>query len=114
MRISDWSSDVCSSDLARIARSAGIAEDQYVLQFRAYGRDGVMGLHEPLRDAPIHELGLIIDLVGRTQERSEERRVGQEWVWTCLSRWTPTNSKTKPINRYDNTDMRWNKSEIIS
>src|SRR3546814_15508705 len=31
----------------------------------------------------------------RPQARSEERRVGKEWVSTCRSRWVPSHSKKK-------------------
>src|SRR3546814_6525397 len=67
MRISDWSSDVCSSDLP--------LADQEIVE---------------------HLVGLLVDdrdPVGRAQRhegvRSEERRVGKECVSTCRSRWSP-------------------------
>src|SRR3546814_10692289 len=62
MRISDWSSDVCSSDLP--GSKATIADLDFV---RAQGWD--------------------IDL--KAHWRSEERRVGKECVITCRSRWSP-------------------------
>lgn len=66
-RIDDFL-DAYRTALARIARSLGIAEDDYQLQFRVYGRDAVMGELEPLRHQLGHELGLIVDLVGKTPE----------------------------------------------
>ena len=60
--------DAYRAAIARAAHSLGIDEQDYRLQFRAYGKDAVMGSLEPLRDQPGHELGLIIDIVGRTQE----------------------------------------------
>src|SRR3546814_1099595 len=76
MRISDWSSDVCSSDLQRDA--------VFQRQRRA---DGAAQLYWPTpmatraqpKDAT-HEVTAI---------RSEERRVGKECVSTCRSRWSP-------------------------
>src|SRR3546814_10194655 len=67
MRISDWSSDVCSSDLAA---SEGVARD---------------GRIDPTRvpEAPITPTGTA------DNARSEERRVGKECVSTCRSRWSP-------------------------
>src|SRR3546814_9728578 len=62
MRISDWSSDVCSSDLARIAAL----------------RLAALGLAGPDAEIAVFAHG-----------RSEERRVGQECVSTCRSRWSP-------------------------
>src|SRR3546814_2797772 len=77
MRISDWSSDVCSSDLdcpdARgIERSAGLIGE-------APGK---------CRDERIHLRGArIVD--DEVVVRSEERCVGKECVSTCRSRWSP-------------------------
>src|SRR3546814_2692694 len=68
MRISDWSSDVCSSDLRRV-----IADS-------ARDRSFILGLTflwcrpSPRVSPP---------------RRSEERRVGKECVSTCRSRWSP-------------------------
>src|SRR3546814_9853981 len=71
MRISDWSSDVCSSDLW-----AGNADDQ---------RDVAVGVARP--GAGIGFFERRPDRVDRL--RSEERRVGKECVSTCRSRWSP-------------------------
>lgn len=60
--------DAYRAALARIARSMSIAEADYQLQFRVYGRDAVMGPLEPLRHQLGHELGLIVDLVGKSWE----------------------------------------------
>lgn len=45
-----------------------IPEDSYVVNFRLYGINGVMGVHEPIRNPRPHEVGIIIDVVARTQE----------------------------------------------
>src|SRR3546814_2744068 len=77
MRISDWSSDVCSSDL----HVAG----------------------PPCLPGPVpHWIGIIAPTLGDAatacvegpsgilaHDRSEERRVGKECVSTCRSRWSP-------------------------
>src|SRR3546814_8959389 len=67
MRISDWSSDVCSSDL-NSAIFPGIQGGplMHVIAGKA------VAFKEAL--AP---------------ERSEERRVGKECISTCRSRWSP-------------------------
>src|SRR3546814_1226894 len=97
MRISDWSSDVCSSDLSTgrpvasmrrhgrfphwIRSSAGLARGE------AEAVD-VEGGEPP----PPHETlaGVIVTGSGAmVTERSEERRVGKECVSTCRSRWSP-------------------------
>jgi hypothetical protein len=53
---------------SRVARSLRVAEEQYRLQFRVYGRDAVMGAYEPKRGAVGHEVGLLIDLIAQTPE----------------------------------------------
>src|SRR3546814_2553831 len=87
MRISDWSSDVCSSDL-HFAEDATAA-----LALTAMGA-GVCVV--PASLAAIHWPGvrftpLLDDAVGSpiVCARSEERRVGKECVSTCRSRWSP-------------------------
>src|SRR3546814_15999921 len=94
MRISDWSSDVCSSDL-RFARLC----DEPQRERRSLGDDRLSDLPRVIGQkvdqeaelGKVHGLGdgrtiAAIDLVEH-QERSEERRVGQECVSTCRSRW---------------------------
>src|SRR3546814_4454545 len=86
MRISDWSSDVCSSDLKD---GDGDAE-----QFGA-----AAGLHtQPADDERDADMVAMGEGIGQCQEgrgghaidrRSEERRVGKESVSTCRSRWSP-------------------------
>src|SRR3546814_21055978 len=113
MRISDWSSDVCSSDLfangvyavwypykkrfdterflRRLRRDCGREAINYVLETGA-GSEGQM-----------HACGVVVinppfSFVGEMAAalpwladmlRSEERRVGKECVSTCRSRWSP-------------------------
>src|SRR3546814_15564252 len=97
MRISDWSSDVCSSDLflqqaaghratrphedvddgAFLDDAAGLEHDDTVAEI-AYHRHLV-------GDEDDGEAELAVDVA----ERSEERRVGKECVSTCRSRWSP-------------------------
>src|SRR3546814_20596771 len=105
MRISDWSSDVCSSDLPQSwARVHGSNQNA-----------------QRLRDRPLlFPLLILFDVLCRREEtmrifpengdqsriknraagavplpataRSEERRVGKECVSTCRSRWSPYHS----------------------
>src|SRR3546814_18143415 len=78
-RISDWSSDVCSSDLP--------AHGDLVGRERAHFRRHRLRLPRYLpqqvrRDrAPARP--------EKSRRRSEERRVGKECVSTCRSRWSP-------------------------
>src|SRR3546814_19362401 len=87
MRISDWSSDVCSSDLVQAEcasvklRSPDVDQIANGLFDRAIAEDHVK-IEELLEE--FRGLILIVDTVGR----SEERRVGKECVNTCRSRWS--------------------------
>src|SRR3546814_16816415 len=98
MRISDWSSDVCSSDLA----DQVIVERLVVLQIDG----GVAALHpvqRRLRDvemAVLDQLGHLPVEEGQQQgaDRSEERRVGKECVSTCSSRWSPYHEKKNKVS----------------
>src|SRR3546814_16560942 len=94
MRISDWSSDVCSSDLGTrgdSGRGGGRHDGDHrlgELRPRRARRHALGGAHPwrpPLRDRPARP------------GRSEERRVGKECVRTCRSRWSPYHYK-KNIN----------------
>src|SRR3546814_3890178 len=73
MRISDWSSDVCSSDLSACGRPVRPRSWTAHRATRSRRHRGPGGSAPP-RDAP---------------HRSEERRVGKECVSTCRSRWSP-------------------------
>jgi len=46
----------------------GLRTDQYRLVFRIYGKDGVMGTGEPVKDAHAHELGIVVEALADTQE----------------------------------------------
>src|SRR3546814_15651379 len=93
MRISDWSSDVCSSDL----RTAGsrLPPSTCPCWTRSTSSTG----SRSACSAPT------------PRGRSEERRVGKECVSTCRSRWSPYHYKKKntqstptvPVPSYTNT-----------
>src|SRR3546814_4267051 len=79
MRISDWSSDVCSSDLLTLAPQR-IVLGGGVMQYDV--------LYPRVRQRTRHWLGGFIAPLER-DPRSDERRVGKECVSTCRSRWSP-------------------------
>src|SRR3546814_17731218 len=84
MRISDWSSDVCSSDLRCdpfVRRMDRTAARPHRVDDRNPARCDIVAVAHASRGVPA-------DL-----ERSEERRVGKECVSTCRSRWSPTTSQ---------------------
>src|SRR3546814_3599840 len=87
MRISDWSSDVCSSDLVtRLATFIALEEQELAGAFigvdfrRKRGGVGKFQRHMPLPTRLER---------GDVDDRSEERRVGKECVSKCRSRWSP-------------------------
>src|SRR3546814_4946692 len=110
LRISDWSSDVCSSDL--VAHDVGAELRRAV---RVDGEELALLLEATLgapHIGPVHEEPLVVGLGGLAVagdgigllpdgeaaevtdvfpdgQRSEERRVGKECVSTCRSRWSP-------------------------
>src|SRR3546814_6994517 len=88
VRISDWSSDVCSSDL-RLLANAVQPRHAHEAPFRRgpqVDRPPLRELRHVLDQQPLDpQLGQPGDDV----PRSEERRVGKECVSTCRSRWTP-------------------------
>src|SRR3546814_12601122 len=95
MRISDWSSDVCSSDLIRVGRivvedvdlSKG-ADGRVDHGSDLFARTDINGQRQRLTTRRFYlrndaARGFAIEI------RSEERRVGKECVSTCRSRWLP-------------------------
>src|SRR3546814_12655116 len=110
MRISDWSSDVCSSDLASTMaeffdaltdKHIAFIEAQPVFFTATAAAEGRINL-SPKGYADSFKIlserrVAYLDLGGSGNEthahlaadRSEERRVGEECVSTCRSRWSP-------------------------
>src|SRR3546814_11972621 len=83
MRISDWSSDVCSSDLVNALLTIN---RNFGPEFSMWG-GGKGGYHgEQSEVCPISDREPLA-------RRSEERRVGKECVSQCRSRWSPSNYK---------------------
>src|SRR3546814_4498175 len=97
MRISDWSSDVCSSDLFHHASGELVDDDDLAVL------DDVVGV-APEHGVGAQRLGDVMDQADIDQvvepgalqharvlqQRSEERRGGKECVSTCRSRWSPS------------------------
>src|SRR3546814_6498122 len=84
MRISDWSSDVCSSDLSKRRTSMPLLRLTLMCPALVQSSISELKLNIP---CPFSDDHMWIDEYGR--ERSEERRVGKECVSTCRSRWSP-------------------------
>src|SRR3546814_13803335 len=99
MRISDWSSDVCSSDLLMAGQDKRVSGTWHVgdgeeaaaaakLVGRMFDYDTLASgvRFDPEGTPPLYAS---LEVAGVPQNRSEERRVGQECVSTCSSRWSP-------------------------
>src|SRR3546814_12721873 len=101
MRISDWISDVCSSDLSCLDRPIGIfamrqpmasVDDdiQMIRDLIEWSGDNAAQIARKIGAANTtinrFKNGSATTRLGRG--RSEERRVGKEWVSTCRDRWS--------------------------
>src|SRR3546814_17038244 len=101
MRISDWSSDVCSSDLTGKVRDCVLGNPAYRGISSAYQSVLYWLMCTPALGVtyqPARTMGN--DIVEYEEKRvpsgrSEERRVGKECVRTCRSRWSPYHYKKK-------------------
>src|SRR3546814_16008679 len=82
MRIRDWSSDVCSSDLY----------ESYQAKYKHDDKDSKDGGDDTYS---YEEVKNMYQTAIESKARSEERRVGKECVSTCSSRWSPYHSKKK-------------------
>src|SRR3546814_11296772 len=97
MRISDWSSVVCSSDLverARRLRHQALRIHPHRFHREILRHTGAALVVDDLEQIALDPTvgGGVNDLEDRIH-RSEERRVGNECVSTCISRWTPYHEK---------------------
>src|SRR3546814_19152756 len=125
MRISDWSSDVCSSDLEETLTCKSLRDRRSDIVSGADDRDRcVSGFYchaipsafscpsvAELRARSCFLSTLPVAPSGRSStnsmtsgmhqrsSRSEERRVGKECVRTCRSRWSPSHEKKKANNQ---------------
>src|SRR3546814_13637356 len=99
MRISDWSSDVCSSDLRSTRQVIGVLETAPGAQGRIlldimngrtlYVRGQEQPVYLPLRMPAMPNIPARMRSSLNRFNRSEERRVGKEGVSTGSSRWSP-------------------------
>src|SRR3546814_3837436 len=93
MRISDWSSDVCSSDLVDVERAEGNGEVEGDAEAESPAQAGIADKRR-LRPGAARCSGgghgnFGAQVRPARRSRSVERRVGKECVSTCRSRWSP-------------------------
>src|SRR3546814_2378239 len=87
MRISDWSSDVCSSDLMELNHSSFDEPFRVVCDWQDWTVTLETDEEATFKAGQFRTARPKQDDSGRI-ERSEERRVGKECVSTCRSRWS--------------------------
>src|SRR3546814_16329993 len=115
MRISDWSSDVCSSDLSQPRRALPLVRLDARRPARsadgaARRRDAADAQRRPVEARAALTWGGGVPgcegkggnreqgmghVAGAVLQRSEERRVGKGWVIKCRTRWATSHSKKK-------------------
>src|SRR3546814_15488723 len=99
MRISDWSSDVCSSDLVALLAAQQMVNELAQGAKAGKGHAALLraqrGGHQCAFETELRRfletqrpMGDRTQLAGQRDFRSEERRGGKEWVRTCRSRWS--------------------------
>src|SRR3546814_19965094 len=104
MRISDWSSDVCSSDLYPRKRFADIDQARawvqgFVAWYNTEHRHSGIQFVTPAQRHAGADCQILAGRIAVYEaakqanptrwRRSDERRVGQEGVSSCRSRWSP-------------------------
>src|SRR3546814_12259806 len=113
MRIIDWSSDVCSSDLVNRVRRVDAGDIVVpVVERRGAGdaararRGDEVGVARAVQrgadEAGDEDADRAFEVGVRRRESSEERRVGDEWVRTCRYRWSPDQLNNKKIVKTQN------------
>src|SRR3546814_18183746 len=108
MPISDWSSDVCSSDLAKLARAAAAVDVPLMVQVTVEPTGTLLvGADVAAAATVLKALDVPIDGLNRAPgpqdmaphpESSEERRDGHGCYSTCSHRWSPQNSEKNNIH----------------
>src|SRR3546814_10729356 len=91
MRISDWSSDVCSSDLLNPGDKIGLIGANGAGKSSLFAMlRGELHADQGSIDFPSKwQVAYVAQETPPLERRSEERRVGKECVSTCRSRWSP-------------------------
>src|SRR3546814_15795357 len=105
-RISDWSSDVCSSDLVTSClNSALYTSSRMLFSLGKRGDAPAMSTRVNKSGTPYWAVMLSTGAAFLctfanyvAPARSEERRVGNECVSTCRSRWSQSHQKTKTMH----------------
>src|SRR3546814_20670377 len=113
MRISDWSSDVCSSDLILANITEFGATPLYTTEELAsvdvslvlYPLSAFRAMNKAAENVytALRRDGTQKNVIDTMKTRSEERSVGNECVRTCRSRWSPYHTKNKQTCKHKHT-----------
>lgn len=60
----------CRGRIARDVAALGIAEHEYTLGIKVYGRNAIMGASEPVTESAAHELALLVDVIAPDEDAS--------------------------------------------
>src|SRR3546814_11825098 len=109
MRISDWSSDVCSSDLKRHSNKFCFLQELFCQGalngiVQRCGSDEDIGVGSNFHSCPAQPFSMA--------SRSEERRVGKECVSTCRARWSPYHYKKQNYSYSQHNYINHNNVQI--
>src|SRR3546814_6291517 len=89
MRISDWSSDVCSSDLATGSQIGSNSVSQAMMLLTSHSQTCAVVTGTPAAAKSLAIEVALATMMTARMTRSEERRVGKECVSTCRFRGSP-------------------------
>src|SRR3546814_14816995 len=114
MRISDWSSDVCSSDLFVFRLQLGTTDGAMAPRHRFAGRRlrpgrGPKRQRQSVRSGVLRRIAVFTFERGAaawTISRSEELRVGKECVSTCRYGWWPYHYKKNKNKKRKRRDKK--------
>jgi Acyclic terpene utilisation family protein AtuA len=115
-QIDDWIEQLHEKMRQRIGEMFGdqLSEDDYIFKVRVYGRNGVLGPAEPIKDAQPHELALVLEATAPTQDlassiASSARHMAlhqpiPEWkglITTLALPYTPAHIERGPVYRFN-------------
>src|SRR3546814_15040998 len=105
MRISDWSSDVCSSDLNKFRNRIFPAWEKNAFEPLGISIGDATTFKQAIGWAELICASTLLtsmrQIGAAVLARSEERRVGKQCVSTCSSRWSQYHKKKNQLISYD-------------
>jgi hypothetical protein len=84
--IDNWLAKVRATAEKKVKEERGLDPSDYLVNFRVYGHNAVMGLLEPVK-TPAHELGIVFEAFAATQDLATAVCVTARYV--ALHHWVP-------------------------